>query len=102
MGVSKEENFDYESAFSDYEFGWALYTDGCRLRHNSKALGNTYCDEKIKDESVIGVYLNMDEGIRIGIYLLGILRFKINKKCFGVAYQDDLLKEGPIFPALAC
>ena len=78
------------SSFSDYEFGFAYYGLG-QLRHNSNASGPQY-GKKFKKEGVLGVFLDMNRGI---------LSFALNGDYFGVAYTNDALKKGPIFPAVS-
>jgi len=38
IGVSTKRDFNYNTAFCDFEYGWAYYGLG-QLRHNSNATG---------------------------------------------------------------
>ena len=78
------------SAFCDYEFGFAYYGLG-QLRHNSNASGPQY-GKRFKKEGVLGVFLDMNRGI---------LSFALNGEYFGVAYTNEALKKGPIYPAVS-
>ena len=62
-----------------------------QLRHNSNASGPSY-GKKFKKQGVLGVYLNMNTGV---------LSFSFYCEFLGVAYKDQKLKEGPIYPAVA-
>ncbi len=78
------------SAFCDYEFGWAYYGLG-QLRHGSNASGSSY-GKKFKKDGTLGIFLDMNRGI---------LSFSLNGETMGVAYQSDELKKGPIWPAVS-
>ena len=41
IGISTKKNFNYNTAFCDYEFGYAYYGLG-QLRQNSNASGSNY------------------------------------------------------------
>ncbi len=62
-----------------------------QLRHGSNASGAPY-GKKFKKEGVLGVCLNMNTGV---------LAFSLNGEYMGVAYKDEKLKKGPIYPAVA-
>ena len=90
IGVSTKKEFNYNSAFCDYEFGFAYYGLG-QLRHGSNASGGQY-GKRFKKEGVLGVFLDMNQGK---------LSFALNGEYFGVAYAHESLKKGPIFPAIS-
>lgn len=97
IGVSTKKDFDYNSAFCDHPFGFAYYGISSfnlglgQLRNGSNASGPSY-GKKFKKDGALGVCLNMN---------LGTLSFSLNGQNMGVAYTNDKLKEGPIFPAVA-
>jgi len=90
IGVSLKNDFDSNSAFCDFDYGFAYYGLG-QLRHNSNANGVAY-GKKFKKEGVLGVCLDMNKGT---------LSFGLDGQSFGVAYQSPALKKGPIYPAVA-
>lgn len=90
IGVTTKKEFNMNSAFCDYEFGYAYYGVG-QLRSNSNAVGPGY-GEKFKTRGTLGVCLNMDKGT---------LSFALDGQYWGVAYQNESLKKGPIYPAVA-
>jgi len=90
IGVTKKRDFNLNSAFCDYDFGYAYYGLG-QLRHASNASGASY-GKKFKKEGVLGVFLDMNRGI---------LSFSLNGEYMGVAFQSDALKKGPIWPAVS-
>lgn len=90
IGVTTKKNFNYNSAFCDYDHGFGYYGLG-QLRHNSNAAGGQY-GKRFKKEGVLGCFLDMNKGI---------LSFALNDEYFGVAYQNDGLKKGPIYPAVS-
>ena len=90
IGVSTKLDFNYNSAFCDFEFGFAYYGLG-QLRYNSNASGGQY-GKRFKKEGVLGCCLNMNKGT---------LSFALNGEYFGIAYQHEALKKGPIYPAVS-
>ena len=90
IGVTKDLDFNYDTSFSDYEFGWAFYGVG-QLRHNNNASGENY-GKKFKKYGTLGVFLDMNKGI---------LSFALDKEYFGIAYKSEELKHGPIYPAVS-
>ena len=90
IGVSKSKECDQRTAFCDYEFGWAFFGVG-QLRHNSNAQGTSY-GRVFKRQGVLGIFLNMNKGT---------LAFAIDGQYFGVAYEDEQLMSGPIYPAVS-
>ena len=91
VGVCKNRDFDKATAFSDYSFGWAYYAVG-QLRHCDGANGTTYGNKVFKKEGVLGVFLDMNKGT---------LSFSLNSVFLGVAFEDEELKKGPLWPAIA-
>jgi len=79
-----------KAAFSDYEYGWAYFGVG-QLRHNSNSVGQKY-GKPFKRHGVLGVFLNMNKGT---------LAFALDGEYFGVAFEDELLKQGPLYPAVS-
>ncbi|CAD8098948.1 unnamed protein product [Paramecium primaurelia] len=90
IGVSTSRDFNYNTAFCDFEFGWAYY-GLAQLRHNSNATGPSF-GKRFKKEGVLGVCLNMNNGT---------LKFSLNGELMGTAYTDEKLKQGPIYPAVS-
>jgi len=90
IGVTLKNSFEPNSAFCDFEFGYAYYGLG-QLRHGSNASGGAY-GKKFKKEGVLGVCLNMDKGT---------LSFALDGNFMGIAYQAEALRKGPIWPAVA-
>jgi len=90
IGVTTKNNFEPNTAFCDFEFGYAYYGLG-QLRHGSNASGNAY-GKKFKKEGVLGICLDMNKGT---------LSFALDGVSMGVAYSAEALKKGPIWPAVA-
>jgi len=90
IGVIKNRDIDLKTSFSDYSCGWAYYATG-QLRHCNAAVGPKY-GKGFKKQGTLGVYLDMDKGT---------LSFSLDGKYMGVAFEDDELRNGPIYPALA-
>jgi len=90
IGVTTKKDFNMNSAFCDYEYGYSFYGLG-QLRHNSNASGPQY-GKRFKKEGVLGVFLDMNRGI---------LSFALNGEYFGPAYTHDNLKKGPIYAAIS-
>lgn len=90
IGVSKEKLFDYNTAFCDHKFGYAFY-GLAQLRHGSNATGSNF-GKRFKKSGSLGIYLNMDKGE---------IHFSLNGEYLGRAFQDEGLKKGPIYPAVA-
>lgn len=91
IGVCKNKDFDLKTAFSDYSFGWAYYGNG-QLRHCDGANGQMYSKTQFKKEGVLGVLLDMTKGT---------IALSLNETCLGIAFEDEELKSGPIWPAVA-
>ena len=91
IGVTKNREFDLKTAFCDYSFGWAYYAVG-QLRHCDGANGQTFGSKQFKKEGVLGVLLDMNKGQ---------LAIAVNNHYLGVAFEDEELKKGPIWPAVA-
>ncbi|CAD8170313.1 unnamed protein product [Paramecium octaurelia] len=90
IGVSTQRDFNYNTAFCDFEFGWAYY-GLAQLRHNSNATGPSF-GKRFKKDGILGVCLNMNTGT---------LKFSLNGELMGTAYTDEKLKQGPIYPAVS-
>ena len=90
VGVTKNPNFNYDTSFSDYSFGWAFYGVG-QLRHSNNANGEQY-GKKFKKSGTLGVFLDMNRGI---------LSFALDKEYFGIAFKSEELKTGPIYAAIS-
>ena len=90
IGVTTKKEINLNSAFCDYEFGFAYYGVG-QLRHNSNSSGQNY-GKKFKKNGALGICLNMNKGT---------LSFGLDGEYWGVAYQSESLKKGPIFPAVS-
>jgi E3 ubiquitin-protein ligase NRDP1 len=90
IGYTKNPDFNYDTSFSDYPFGWAFYGVG-QLRHDNNAGGENY-GKKFKKYGTLGVFLDMNKGI---------ISFSLDKEYFGIAYQSEELKTGPLYPAVS-
>ena len=90
IGITKNINFNYDTSFSDYNFGWAFYGVG-QLRHGNNATGDVY-GKKFKKTGVLGIFLDMNRGI---------LSFAIDGEYFGIGFQSEELKVGPIWAAVS-
>lgn len=90
VGVVKNREIDLKTAFSDYSTGWAYYTTG-QLRHCNAAVGPKY-GKGFKKQGCLGIYLDMEKGT---------LSFALDGEYMGIAFEDEELKKGPIYPAIA-
>eukprot|EP00347_Sterkiella_histriomuscorum_P011030 403374016 len=90
VGVSGQKQVNQKAAFSDYEYGWAYFGVG-QLRHNSNSIGPRY-GKPFKKYGILGVFLNMNKGT---------LAFALDGQYFGVAFEDEGLKQGPLYPAVS-
>lgn len=90
IGVSGNNIFDFNTAFCDHKFGFAFY-GLAQLRHGSNATGSQF-GKRFKKTGILGIYLNMNKGT---------LSFSINGEDMGVAFQDNDLMRGPLYPAVA-
>lgn len=90
VGITKNINFNYDTSFSDYSFGYAFYGIG-QIRHANNATGGGY-GKQFKKSGVLGVFLDMNRGI---------LSFALDGEYFGRAFQSEDLKIGPIWPAIS-
>lgn len=90
VGITKTTNFNYDTSFSDYEFGWAFYGVG-QLRHANNATGEPY-GKKCKKIGTLGVFLDMNKGI---------LSFALDGEYFGIGFQSEELKQGNIWAAVS-
>lgn len=78
------------TSFSDHSFGWAFYGIG-QLRHCDCANGPKY-GKAFKRNGILGVFLDMSRGT---------LAFSLDGEFMGIAFEDEALTEGPIYPALS-
>eukprot|EP00347_Sterkiella_histriomuscorum_P011602 403371825 len=90
IGVSKSRDIDLKTSFSDYSTGWAFYGIG-QLRHCDSANGPNY-GKSFKRTGTLGILLDMNKGA---------LSFSLDGEYLGVAFEDEELKKGPIYPAIA-
>lgn len=90
IGVTKKIDFDLNSAFCDYNFGFAFYGVG-QLRHGDNKAGRAY-GRAFKKSGTLGIYLDMDNGV---------LAFSIDKTIYGPAFIDEQLKYGPVYPSVS-
>ncbi len=58
VGITKNINFNYDTSFSDYNYGYAFYGIG-QLRYNNNATGDGY-GKKFRKAGVLGVFLDMN------------------------------------------
>jgi len=77
IGVARPDIY-FEEAFSDTNKGWAIYNG--ELRHSSNATGSKY-GTPIKQNDVIGVYLDMVEVQIFFVQTLKIFRIKLQLRC---------------------
>lgn len=93
IGITKKKDNEHlDKAFCDYDEGFAFYTLG-QTRNGSNASGLLYgerMDHNGKNEVVIELSLGE-----------GKLGFKINGKNFGSAFEEEKLKEGEFYVAVA-
>ena len=68
------------------------------MRHSNNATGEVY-GKKFKKTGLLGVFLDMNKVN----YLLkkGILSFALDGEYFGIAFQSEELKTGPIWSAIS-
>ena len=90
IGVACKTNFNYNSAFCDFDYGFAYYGLG-QLRNGSNASGGQY-GKRFRKQGVLGCYLDMGKGT---------LSFALNGEFMGVAFTSNELKKGPLYPAVA-
>ena len=90
IGITTRRDFNYNTAFCDYEFGYAYYGLG-QLRHNSNSLGGAY-GKKFKKTGALGCCLDMNKGT---------LSFALDGEYWGEAYRSEALKKGPVYVAVA-
>jgi len=90
VGVSCCNDFDMNTSFSDFNFGYSYFGQGS-LRHESSKSGEKY-GKPFKNEGIIGVFLDMN---------YGTLSFSKDGEYFGVAFKSEQLRKGPIFPAVS-
>ena len=90
LGVTKTKDFNLNTAFCDYAFGWGFYGMG-NLRHCNNANGPPY-GKSFKKIGVLGCFLNMNKGT---------ISYALDGEYFGVAFEDSNLKQGPIYPAIS-
>ena len=79
---------NYNTAFCDTKHGWAFKGLG-QLAHGNNA-GNHI--PRFKKKGVLGCLLDMNKGT---------LSFSLNGEFMGVAFTDQNLKKGPLYPAVA-
>jgi len=90
IGVVKNRDIDLKTAFCDYSSGWAYYATG-QLRHCNAAVGPKY-GRGFKKQGTLGVYLDMEKGT---------LSYALDGEYMGIAFEDEELKKGPIYAAIA-
>ncbi|EGR32776.1 spry domain protein [Ichthyophthirius multifiliis] len=90
IGVSTSNQFQLNTAFCDTNIGFAYYGLGC-LRHGDNSNGKQY-GKQFKKQGVLGVFLNMKKGQ---------LSFALNGEYYGIGFESESLKKGPIWPAVA-
>mmetsp|Transcript_16219 Transcript_16219/g.2265 ORF Transcript_16219/g.2265 Transcript_16219/m.2265 type:complete len:121 (+) Transcript_16219:371-733(+) len=77
VGISCGEDFSMDSAFCDYNHGWAFYGLGS-IRHGSNSAGQNY-GRKFKNSGVLGLYLDMNKGT---------ISFSLDGQNLGIAFND--------------
>ncbi|CAK66796.1 unnamed protein product (macronuclear) [Paramecium tetraurelia] len=90
IGVVVGNNINLNAAFCDFPQGFAYYGLS-QLRNGQTNSGQSY-GKKFKNEGVLGVCLNMNNGT---------LSFQLNNDYMGIAFRSELLKKGPIYAAVA-
>lgn len=94
VGITKDPNVPVNTAFSDFEPGFAFYTVGA-TRNDNNGSGMLYgvkCEVNV--ENKIKMEVSMGEGK---------MKFSMNERCFGSAFDGDevALQEGPMYIAVA-
>jgi E3 ubiquitin-protein ligase NRDP1 len=89
-GIATKREKNQDASFSDFQHGWAFFGIGA-LRHNSNSQGPNY-GKPFKRQGILGIFLNMNKGT---------LSFAIDGQYFGLAFSDEKLKQGPIYPAVS-
>ena len=79
-----------KTSFSNYSTGWAYYGIG-QLRHCDGANGPKF-GKNFKRSGCLGALLDMNKGT---------VSFALDGEYLGVAFEDEELKKGPIYPAIA-
>jgi E3 ubiquitin-protein ligase NRDP1 len=62
------------------------------LRHCDGANGQSFGNRQFKKEGVLGLLLDMNRGT---------IMISLNEELLGTAFEDEELKKGPIWPAVA-
>ena len=88
--MTTSRDLDFSKSFSDSRDGFSFYTLG-QLRNGSDSMGYKYGERMAKDGRV-GVLIDISKG-QIQLFL--------NGKNFGLAFESDQLKKGPIYPAIS-
>jgi hypothetical protein len=93
VGVTTTIDFDLNNvAFSDLETGFAFYTLG-QTRNESLNSGILFGEKiDLKGECTIDMEVNMGEGK---------INFWVNGKSFGTAFEEKILSESRLYPAIA-
>ena len=92
VGLTKDNNVPQNTAFSDFEPGFAYYTVG-QTRNESDGSGLLY-----------GPTLDCTQVNNINMELAtgeGTMKFSISGKPYGIAFTEELLKSGPFYIAVA-
>jgi hypothetical protein len=90
IGIANKTNFNLNTAFCDYDYGWGYYGLG-QLRHGNNSTGPKY-GKPFKNGGYVGVYLDMNKGQ---------LAFSLNGEFMGMAYEEEELKKGPLYAAVS-
>ncbi len=90
IGVAGKKNFNLNTAFCDYEFGWGYYGLG-QLRHGNNSAGPKY-GKTFKNNGYLGLCLDMNKGQ---------ICLALNGEYLGVAFKDEALRKGPIYAAVS-
>lgn len=103
VGVTRSLNFDMNKSFSDFDTGYAFFSQG-QLRHGSDSYGETLFPNLIHLGVRFGEPCKPKEAHKIGVFLnllRGEIGFSINGQFISIAFRGEELKQGPFYPAVA-
>lgn len=92
VGATKDDTVPKDTAFSDFENGFAFFTVG-QSRNDSNASGLLY-GNKLDDTVVNKIKMEISMGE-------GKMRFGTNGETFGTCFEEELLKSGPFYVAIS-
>ena len=90
IGVTLQPKVISGNAFCDSDSGFGFFGVG-ELRHACSSEGKKY-GVPFKKSGIVGIYLDMDKGT---------ISYSVDGQYFGVAFENQLLRRGPIWPAVS-